>query len=90
MPTISDLLVLGLPRGGVVVAYEVAAELNAELDVFLVRKLGVPYEPELAMGAIAEGGMLLLNDAVVSYMSITKKMIEDTAGEEMKELQSQA
>ena len=74
-----DLLVLALPRGGIVVAFEVSLALNGELDVFLVRKLGAPYEPELAMGAIAEGGILLLNDAVVNYLSISKETIEETA-----------
>ncbi|HON10383.1 MAG TPA: phosphoribosyltransferase [Chitinispirillaceae bacterium] len=82
-----DLLVLALPRGGIVVAYEVSISLNGELDVFLVRKLGAPYEPELAMGAIAEGGILLLNDAVVKYLSISKETIEETAQQELAELQ---
>lgn len=81
------LLILALPRGGVVVAYEVAIMLNAELDVFIVRKLGSPYQPELAMGAIAEGGILLLNDAVVNYLSISKENIENTASRELKELE---
>ena len=57
----SDVVVIGLPRGGVPVAYEVAARLKAPLDVFLVRKLGVPGHPELAMGAIAEGGIEVLS-----------------------------
>lgn len=82
-----DLLVLALPRGGIVMAYEVSISLNGELDVFLVRKLGAPYEPELAMGAIAEGGILLLNDAVVKYLSISKETIEETAQQELAELQ---
>src|SRR4051794_22149226 len=60
-----DVVVLGLPRGGVPVAYEVATALNATLDIFGVRKLGVPQRPELAMGAIASGGVVLLNDDVV-------------------------
>ena len=83
----SSALVLGLPRGGVVVAYEVALALNAELDVFVVRKLGTPFQPELAMGAIAEGGMLLLNDAVVNYLSIQQTTIEEIAKRELFELQ---
>ena len=82
-----DLLVLALPRGGIVVAFEVSLALNGELDVFLVRKLGAPYEPELAMGAIAEGGILLLNDAVVNYLSISKETIEETAQQQLAELQ---
>src|SRR6476646_2693281 len=61
-----DVLVLGLPRGGVPVAFEVAQALGAPLDVFLVRKLGVPRHEELAMGAIASGGVLVLNESVVS------------------------
>ena len=60
-----DVLVLALPRGGVPVGFEVARALNAPLDVFLVRKLGVPGREELAMGAIATGGVRLLNDEVV-------------------------
>ncbi len=83
---LSDALILGLPRGGVVVAYEVANALNAELDVFVVRKLGTPLQPELAMGAIAEDGMLLLNDAVVRYLSIPQETIEETAKKELVEL----
>lgn len=82
-----DLLVIGLPRGGLVVAFEVARVLQAQLDVFIVRKLGAPYQPELAMGAIAEGGMLLLNDAVVNYMSISREFIDQTAREQMVELE---
>lgn len=69
------------------VAFEVSLALNGELDVFLVRKLGAPYEPELAMGAIAEGGILLLNDAVVNYLSISKETIEETAQQQLAELQ---
>lgn len=84
---IPDLLIIGLPRGGLVVAFEVATALQAQLDVLIVRKLGAPYQPELAMGAIAEGGILLLNDAVVKYLSISKEFIEQTAKEQMVELQ---
>ena len=58
----ADLLVLGLPRGGVPVAFEVAQALDAPLDVFLVRKLGVPGQEELAMGALASGGVTVLNE----------------------------
>jgi len=63
-----DPIVMGLPRGGVPVAYEVAAGLSAPLDVFVVRKLGVPYQPELAMGAIASGGILVRNDEVLRVL----------------------
>ncbi len=84
---IPDLLIIGLPRGGVVVAFEVARALQAQMDVFIVRKLGAPYQPELAMGAVAEGGILLLNDAVVKYLSISKEFIDQTAKEQMVELE---
>src|SRR5205807_8844539 len=66
-----DVMVLALPRGGVPVAYEVATALGSPLDVFLVRKLGVPGHEELAMGAIASGGVVVLNDAVVRDTGIT-------------------
>lgn len=66
-----DVLVLGLPRGGVPVAYEVAAALDAPLDVLVVRKLGVPDQPELAFGAIGEGGVHVLNDAVLRHVLLT-------------------
>jgi putative phosphoribosyl transferase len=82
-----DLLIIGLPRGGVVVAFQVALALQAQLDAFIVRKLGAPYQPELAMGAVAEGGMLLLNDAVVNYLSVSKEFIEETAREQMVEVE---
>jgi predicted phosphoribosyltransferase len=82
-----DLLVLGLPRGGVPVAYEVARALNAPLDVFLVRKLGVPGHEELAMGAIASGGVRVVNDAVVRSMGVPAAAIEQVAREERRELE---
>jgi len=66
-----DVVVLGLPRGGVPVAAEVARALDAPLDVILVRKLGVPVQPELAMGAIGEGGVRIANDDVVRAARIT-------------------
>jgi len=72
----SDVVVLALPRGGMPVAAEVAAALNAPLDVFIVRKLGVPYQPELAMGAIASGGVRVLNDEVIALAQITSPMLE--------------
>jgi putative phosphoribosyl transferase len=71
-----DVIVLGLPRGGVVVAAEVARRLHAPLDVFLVRKLGVPGHEELAMGAIALGGARVMNMDVVSGLGITQKEID--------------
>jgi len=80
------LLVLGLPRGGVPVAYEVARELNAELDVLVVRKLGVPYQPELAMGAITSGGVTVLNDDLTRLLGITLAQIESAIRREQLEL----
>src|SRR6187401_728994 len=75
----SHLLVLALPRGGVPVAYEVARRLHAPLDVFLVRKLGVPGHEELAMGAIASDGVRVLNEEVTSHMKISTSAIDDVA-----------
>src|SRR6516165_5969502 len=73
----SDVLVLGLPRGGVPVAYEVARALGAPLDVFLVRKLGAPGQEELAMGAIGSGDIVLINDEVVAALKIAPEVVED-------------
>ena len=81
-----DVLVLGLPRGGVPVAYEVAQALNAPLDVFLVRKLGVPGHEELAMGAVATGGVRVLNDKVVQELKIPEAAIDAVAAREEQEL----
>ncbi|MDT4943827.1 MAG: hypothetical protein QOH14_560, partial [Pseudonocardiales bacterium] len=77
---------LGLPRGGVPVAYEVASALGAPLDVFLVRKLGVPGREELAMGAIASGGVVVLNEDVVRGLGITPEVIQGVVEREGKEL----
>src|SRR5438105_5938184 len=74
-----DVIVLALPRGGVPVAYEVATAIGAPLDVFLVRKLGVPGREELAMGAIASGGVLVLNDDVVRGLNIPPEVIQRVA-----------
>ena len=82
----TDVLVLALPRGGVPVAYEVARALDAPLDVFLVRKLGVPGHEELAMGAIASGGVRVLNDGVVRSLHIPETAIERATRDEMGEL----
>lgn len=82
-----DVLVLALPRGGVPVAYEVARALHAPLDVFLVRKLGVPGHEELAMGAIASGGTRVLNNDIVGYLSIPAEEIERVATREQEELE---
>jgi putative phosphoribosyl transferase len=82
----TDVLVIGLPRGGVPVAYEVAETLGAPLDILLVRKLGVPGERELAMGAIASGGVSLLNQKVVQALHIPDGIIAEVAVEEASEL----
>jgi putative phosphoribosyl transferase len=82
-----DVIVLALPRGGVPVAYEVASALGAPMDVFLVRKLGTPGHRELAMGAIASGGVRVLNDDVVRWYGIQEAAIERVAHEEEQELQ---
>jgi predicted phosphoribosyltransferase len=79
-------VVLGLARGGIPVGWEVAARLRAPLDVFLVRKLGVPNWSELAMGAIASGGEVVFNDDVMSRMQITTAQLEDIIGRETREL----
>lgn len=83
----TDVVVLALPRGGVPVAYEVAQKLKAPLDVFVVRKLGVPGFSELAMGAIASGGVRVLNEDVISYLDIQEPVIDQVAAMELSELQ---
>src|ERR1700745_3450098 len=75
-----DVVVLALPRGGVPVGYEVARALGAPLDVFVVRKLGVPGQEELAMGAIASGGVRVLNDEVLRFVPVSKATIDAGAG----------
>ena len=82
-----DVLVLALPRGGVPVAFEVAKALPAPLDIFLVRKLGVPGHEELAMGAIATGGLRVLNQDVVDYLGIPADVIDAVAADELQELE---
>src|SRR5918998_6924349 len=81
-----DALVLGLPRGGVPVAFEIAQALDVPLDVFLVRKLGVPGHEELALGAIATGGTRVLNRRVVESLDIPREWIEAIDAREMREL----
>jgi len=81
-----DLLVLALPRGGVPVAYEVARALNAPLDVFLVRKLGVPGHEELAFGAVASGGGRVLNEDVVGWLGLTPDVIKRVSRAEQEEI----
>lgn len=81
-----DVIVLGLPRGGVPVAYEIAARLAAALDVFVVRKLGVPGHEELAMGAIATGGIRVLNEDVIWELGISESQVNAVTAREEKEL----
>src|SRR5687768_6493919 len=81
-----DVVVLALPRGGVPVGYEVARALGAPLDVFLVRKLGLPGQEELAMGAVATGGVRVLNDEVVLGLGIPDWTIDEVARQEEREL----
>jgi putative phosphoribosyl transferase len=81
-----DTIVLALPRGGVPVAYEVALALGAPLDVFVVRKLGVPGEEELAMGALASGGLIVLNEEIVRSHNISAEDVADVARTETHEL----
>jgi predicted phosphoribosyltransferase len=81
-----DVIVLALPRGGVPVAYEVARALGAPLDVFLVRKLGVPDHEELAMGAIASGGVRVLNEVVIATEGVTQAQLEAETARQWQEL----
>jgi predicted phosphoribosyltransferase len=81
------VLVLALPRGGVPVGYQIAKALGAPLDVFVVRKLGVPGHEELALGALASGNILVLNDDVVQALRITREVIDAVAAQEARELE---
>ena len=80
-------LILALPRGGVVVGFEIARELELPLDVYVVRKLGVPGHEELAMGAITSDGTRILNDSVIAAFGITERMLASTAEREGRELE---
>jgi putative phosphoribosyl transferase len=82
-----NLIILALPRGGVPVAYEVARELGAPLDIFIVRKLGVPDYEELAMGAIASGGVRVLNEDVIRKFGVTPQVLDSVTAEEQRELE---
>jgi putative phosphoribosyl transferase len=82
-----DVLILGIPGGGVAVAVEVAIALNAPLDICLVRKLGVPGHPELAIGAIAAGGFQVLNEELLDWMRISGHTIAEVADRELQELE---
>jgi putative phosphoribosyl transferase len=83
----NDTIVLALPRGGVPVAFEVAKSLNLPLDVLVVRKLGVPGQPELAFGAVASGGARFLNEGIVSTLQMSEMIIESIAERENRELE---
>lgn len=85
-----DVVVLGLPRGGVPVALEVARALDAPLDVIVVRKLGVPVQPELAMGAIGEDGVRVINDAVMRLARVAEADLEEVEARERLELERRA
>jgi predicted phosphoribosyltransferase len=83
----SDVILLALPRGGVPIAYEVALALKAPLDVFLVRKLGLPGREELAIGAIASSGIQILNEDIIDAVGLDRRMINLVVQQELKELQ---
>jgi predicted phosphoribosyltransferase len=82
-----DVTIFALPRGGVPVAYEVALALNAPLDIFIVRKLGLPGREELALGAIGSGGIRVLNSDVIRVLNIPQEVINIVAQRELQELQ---
>jgi predicted phosphoribosyltransferase len=82
----SDTIVLALPRGGVPVAFEIAAALRAPLDVLTVRKLGLPHRPELAMGAIASGGVCVLNDRLIEAYAVSEDVLAKVARREAREI----
>jgi putative phosphoribosyl transferase len=84
---LQDAIVLGLPRGGVPVAYEVACQLNLPLDIFIVRKLGVPGEEELAMGAVASGGMVVINPSIVHHLGISQEVVQSAIKREESEIE---
>ena len=81
-----DVVILALPRGGVPVAFEIAAVLHVPLDVMVVRKLGVPGHEELAMGAIASGGVQVVNQEVVRHLGLSQAVLESVAATEYQEL----
>lgn len=83
---LQDAIVLGLPRGGVPVAFEIAKALGLSLDVLVVRKLGLPWQPELAMGAIASGGAVVLNDDVLRLVGRDEKVLQQVQQQEFAEL----
>lgn len=82
-----DVIVLGIPRGGVVVAFEVARALDAPLDVYITRKIGVPYNPELAIGAVASDGTVFVEHDLADHLGITPEYIEAETGRQREEIQ---
>ena len=82
-----DAMVLALPRGGVAVAFEIAAALNLPLDIFVVRKLGLPGHEEFAMGAVASGGARVLNQDLIRQLSLSNEIIEHIVAREQRELE---
>jgi predicted phosphoribosyltransferase len=88
LPALERPIVLGLPRGGVPVAAAVAAAIGAPLDVFVVRKLGLPAQPELAMGAVASGGARILNDAVLREGAVPRSVLDEVTARERAEVES--
>jgi putative phosphoribosyl transferase len=85
-----NVWVLGLPRGGIPIAYEIAQALNLPLDICLVRKLGVPDQPELAMGAIAPGEVMILNHDIIKALGVSKQALEQVIAAETQELERRA
>src|SRR5882724_10011341 len=82
----NDVVVLALPRGGVPVGFEVASALHAPLDVFVVRKLGLPGQPELAMGAVAGGGVVVLDREMIMRASVTRSALDAAVADETREM----
>ncbi|MDD1776104.1 MAG: phosphoribosyltransferase [Candidatus Methanomethylicus sp.] len=82
-----DTIVLAIPRGGVVVAYEIAQVLGAPLDIIIPRKIGAPMNPELAIGAVSQDGTVVLNDDYIKYLSISHRFIESEVSEQIKEIE---
>jgi len=87
---LGDAVVLALPRGGVPVAYEVASALHLPLDVLLVRKLGAPFQPELAVGAVADGGIVVLNEDILEAVHLSRQSLEPAIADEQIHIRRQA
>ena len=80
-----EAVVIGLPRGGVVPAYEIAHQLGLPLDIIIVRKIGAPFEPELAVGALSEDGIILFNDDVLDMLRLTREDMRDAVAQKLEE-----